>query len=116
MCSLANRHPTAVCIRCFHLTIKPKPCTQVQGQALIGRYCSAAQSLQNPFVGFDCAVEPSLILLTSSFASAALKEILAASYAARGFCPPPPERRRSGFALMFIVGSLFLRDNLWQIW
>ncbi len=75
-------------MRCFHLTIKPKPCTQVQGQALIGRYCSATQSLRNAFVGFDRAMESGLILLASSSASAALKEILAAPYAARGFCPP----------------------------
>jgi len=60
----------------------------VQGQALIGRYCSATQSLRNAFVGFDRAMEPGLILLASSSASAALKEILAAPYAARGFCPP----------------------------
>ena len=33
-------------------------------------------------------METGLIVLAASFASAALEEILAASYAARGFCPP----------------------------
>jgi len=40
------------------------------------------------FVGFDRATKPGLILLAAASASAALKEILAASYAARGFGPP----------------------------
>jgi hypothetical protein len=30
--STTDGHSTPICVRCFHLTIKPKPCTQVQGQ------------------------------------------------------------------------------------
>jgi hypothetical protein len=35
--SSADRQPTTVCIQCFHLDIKPKPCTQVQGQAVLSK-------------------------------------------------------------------------------
>ena len=39
-----DRQSAPICVRCFHLTINPKPCTSVQGQAVLLRQLRSRRS------------------------------------------------------------------------